>query len=982
MPEMDLGIAIVFASYDGAGPEEIENLVTRPLENALSTVSNLQNMTTTSSAGSTIIVLEFEDGANMDHAALNMRENIDMFRPLLPSGVEPRVMQIDPSIMQSFVIGVTGDYDMVRLKNVVDDQIVRRIERLEGVGSVSVSGGVEREISVELDPSRLAGFGVSPQQIMGILAQENVNRPGGALVQGEAELQVRTVNEFQSVQEIANLPIPTPRGTVIRLSDVARVVDGFREVRSYSIINGRQGVTLSVTQQSTANTVEVGNRIHDEITRLEQDFPHLQFTIISDTSHFIVEALNNVWVTVFQATALSMLVLLLFLGSARAPLIIGVSIPVSLVSALALMYFADMTLNMVTLNALVIGVGLLIDNAIVVLESISRYVNQGMDPKEAARKGANEVGLAVTAATLTTLAVFVPVLFVGGIAGEMFGQLGLIISFALISSLVVAMTFVPMACSKFLRPRPPEKKERRFDTAYNNFRERYGRILEWALGHKIIVLAFFLVFLIGSGSVIGMMGMTFMDAMDQGEVSISVTAPRGSLLSETSELTQTLLYRISDMEEIDSMSVTVGAGGGLAAMFGGGNTNSSSIFIQLTPRNARRPIDYIMEEMRERIHPLPGAEFTVTSSGDMMGGMGGGNTVSISLFGDDMVLLAQTGEDVVRLISSLPTIRNAESSLQAGYPQAQVEVDRQRASHFGLQAAGVASTVQMAIAGTTVTQFRVGGSEVDVVMRYQPERLVHITDLQNLMLTTPMGTSIPLSEVAEIVLEQGPTAITKQNQRPYITISAEFVDTDLNSVTQQISTLLDDFPFLGGITYEFGGAFEMMMDSFEALGLAIVLGFVLLYMVMASQFESIAYPSTILFSIPVAWTAGLFGIFLMGGTISVVAFIGLILLMGIVTNNGIVLVDYINTKRREGMVAIEAIVYAAKVRLRPILMTTITTVVGLMPMMFATAEGAEMQQPLGAIIVFGLSFSTMITLILIPVLYLILHNIRKRLKGN
>jgi len=986
MPEMDLGIALVFASYDGAGPEEIESLITRPLENALATVSNLQNMTTTSSAGNAIIVLEFEDGTNMDNAALNMRENIDMFRPLLPDGVDPMVMQIDPNMMQSFIIGITGEYDMVRLKNVVDEQVVPRIERLDGVGSVSIGGGVEREISVELDPTRLAGFGIAPMQVAGILAQENVNRPGGALVQGGAELQVRTVNEFQTVQEIENLPIMTPRGTVIRLSDVARVVDGFREVTSYSVINGQQGVTLSITQQSTANTVEVGQRIHAELEQLQRAFPQLTFTVISDTSQFIVDALNNVWVTVFQATALSMIVLLLFLGNGRSPLIIGVSIPVSVIASLMLMYFADMTLNMVTLNALVIGVGLLIDNAIVVLESISRYLNQGMEPKEAARKGAQEVGLAVAAATFTTVAVFVPVLFVTGIAGEMFGQLGLVLAFALISSLVVAMTFVPMACSKFLKPKTENNENSKnpikrlwfvWDRNYERFQEWYGRVLSWALGHKKIVLVMFFVFLLGSGSVIGMMGMEFMEAMDQGEVSISINAPRGGLLEEISQLTDTVLERISDMEEIETISVTVGAGGGLAALFGGGSTNTSSIFVQLIPRNDRVPIDYVMEEMRQRIHPLPGAEFTVTSMGDM--GMGGGNAVSFNLFGDDMYILANTGEEVVQLIETLPTIRNAESSLQAGYPQAQVAVDRQRASHYGLQASAVANTVQMAIAGMRVTQFRVGGTEIDVVMRYQPERLVHITDLHNLMLSTPMGTSIPLSEVADIVMEQGPASITKQNQRPFITISAEFIDTDLGSVTQQISTLLDNHPFIGGITYEFGGAFEMMMDSFVALGGAILLGFVLLYMVMASQFESLAYPSTILFSIPVAWTAGLFGIFLMGGNISVVSFIGLILLMGIVTNNGIVLVDYINTKRREGMETFEAIVFAGKVRLRPILMTTLTTVIGLMPMMFATAEGAEMQQPLGAIIVFGLSFSTMITLILIPVLYMILHKLRVRI---
>ena len=984
MPEMNFGIAIVIANYDGAGPEEVENLVTRPLRSALSTVTNLRTISTTSSAGSSLLILEFEDGTDMNHAAMGMRENIDMFSALLPDDVNPMVMQIDPSMMQGFTIGITGEFDMVRLLDIVEDVVIQRIERLEGVASTSISGGISREISVEIDPGRLAHFGITAQQIMGMLATENVNRPGGLMVQGQSELQVRTVGEFQSVSEIANLPIMTPSGAVIRLTDVARVTDGFRGMTSYAIINGEQGVIVDISQQSTANTVEVGRLVTAELASLGRDFPELQFTVITDTSQFIVASLNNVWTTVLQATFLSMLVLLVFLGNGRSPLIIGVSIPVALVASLALMYFADMTLNMISLNALVISVGLLIDNSIVVLESISRYIAKGLDPKEAARKGAQEVGLAVTMATLTTLAVFVPVLFVGGIAGEMFGQLGLVISFSLVAALVVAMTFVPMACSKFLKPemvtqatekaRGMRKFWAKFDSGYKRFESWYGKIIRWALGNKKWVLLSFLVFLLASGSVIGMMGMEFAPPMDQGLITISVDAPDGSLLEEISRLTSIVLDRIENVEAIQDVSVTVGGGGGLN-LFGGGG-GSSSVFIQLKPTNQRPHVDIVAEEIRNIIHPLPGAEITVRVE-DGMGG-GGGNAVSFNLFGDNMELLSIIGNEIVDEISTLSMIRNAETSLQASSPQARVNVDRQRASYFGLQASTIATTVQMAISGTTVTQFREGGTETPVVMRYMPERLVHITDLQNLVLVTPFGTSIPLSEVAEIVMEQSPTTITTQNQRQFISISAEFVDTDLNTATMAVLEVLNQFDFPDGVTFNFGGDFEMMMDSFVALAFALLLGFILLYMVMASQFESIAYPAIILFSIPVAWTAGLFGVFIMGDNLNIVSFIGLILLMGIVTNNGIVLVDYINTKLKEGLPVVEAIIFASKVRLKPILMTTITTVIGLMPMMFTSAEGAEMQQPLGSIIVFGLSFSTVITLVLIPCLYLILFNAKEK----
>jgi len=986
MPEINLGIAVVVAQYDGAGPEEVENLVTRPLEMALSTVSNLQTITTTSSSGVSIIILEFTEGTDMDFAALRMRENIDMFRMLLPDGVQPRVMQIDPNMMTGFTIGVTGEFDMITLRDMVEDNVVLRLEQLDGVGSVSTSGGMERLISIELHPDRLINYGITSQQIAGVLASENINRPGGMLLQGDVELQVRTTGEFQTVDEIVNLPLTTPRGAQIRLSDLADVTDGFREITSYAIINGLQGMTISVTKQSIANTVEVSDLINAELESLRREFPELNFTIIEDSADFIRASINNVWMTVLQATGLAIIVLLLFLGNFRSPLIIGVSIPVAIVASMALMFFTDMTLNMVTLNALVISVGILIDNAIVVLESITRYVNMGLEPKEAARKGAKEVSMAITVSTLTTIAVFVPVLFVGGIAGEMFGQLGMIISFTLLSSLVVSLTFVPMACSKFLKQRDPEKKSnpvRRtwevWDRGYERFRGWYGKVLKWSLNHKKAVVGIFLLFLVLSGSVIGFMGMEFMAEMDQGQVNISVNTPQGGLLDEISQATGDVLSRIDGMEEIQDVSVTVGGGGMMGMLFGASGSNSSSINITLVDREHRRPIEEVMEDMRDRIGLLPGVEYTVNAVGDMMGG-GGGSSISFSLFGDDVEQLAATGTQVVELISTLPNIRNAASSHQEGYPTARVSVDRNRANHHGLQAAGVASTVNMAISGMTVTRFRVDGGEVDVVMRFQQDRVNYITDLHNLMLMTPRGTSIPLSEVADIYEEEGPVSITKQNQRRYITISAEFVDTDLNTVSAEIGALLDEFGMPPGVTYEFGGMFAMMMESFEALAIAILLGFVLLYMVMASQFESIAYPATILFSIPIAWTAGLFGIFLMGDNISVVSFIGLILLMGIVVNNGIVLVDFINTKRKEGMSTFDAILFAGPVRLRPILMTTLTTVIGLMPMMFAAAEGAEMQRPLGAVVVFGLSFSTMITLILIPVLYLTLHNIRKKLK--
>lgn len=986
IPEMDFGIAVVFASFDGAGPEEVENLVTRPLEMALSTVTSLRNISSTSAMGTSMIILEFYDGTDMNHAALNMRENIDMFRMILPEGVAPTVFQIDPTMFGSFSIGITGEYDLVRLRYLVEDEVMPRLERLSGVGSVTLTGGMEREISIELEPHMLVGYGLTAQQVAGVLAMENINRPGGLLRQGGVELQVRTLGEFQSIQEIENLPIITPQGAAIRLLNVARVVDGFRDISSYTLINGNPGVMLSIMEQSTANTVEVGVLVHRELDLLRQEFPALEFVIVMDTSQFIASAINSAWVTVFIAAGLAMLVLFLFLGNVRSPLIIGVSIPVSVIASLVLMYFTGMSLNLISINALVITIGLLVDNGVVVIESINRKLEEGLEPIEAARKGAMEVGLAVTVSTLTTVAVFFPVLFVGGFAGELFGELGLVISFALLSSLVVSMTFVPMACSKFLRKRdktkPPSRLRKAWERWYGlfeRFEDLYSGVLKWVLAHRAVVVAVFLGIMALSFGVLSTMGMEFMPPMDQGEISISIALPQGSLLEETSAITKTAVERISDMSEVETLSVTVG-GGGMMGLFGGGGADSSNVLIQLIDRNERRSIEELLEEMRTRIEPLTGADVTVSLVD--MAAMGGANRVSLNLFGDDAELLAETGDKIVQLISTLPAIRNAESSAEIGFPQAQVVVNRQRAGFYGLQAFDVANTVQMAIGGNTITRLRVDGTEVDVVMRYQPERLEFLTDLHNLMLMSPLGVSVPLAEVAEIQVEQGPASITKQNQQQFITISADFVGTDLGTTSNEISSLLDDFVFPSGMSYSFTGDFDMMMDSFAALGIAMVLGFLLLYMVIASLFESIAYPLTILFSIPVAWGAGIFGLFITGQNISVVAFVGLIVLMGIVINNGVLLVDYINIKRREGLQSYEAILFAARARLRPILMTSLSTVIGLLPMVFSTAEGAEMSMPIGIVVVFGLSFSTFITLVLIPTLYSLLHGVRKRLWGR
>jgi HAE1 family hydrophobic/amphiphilic exporter-1 len=983
MPEMNFGIAVVSAAYDGAGPEEIETLVTKPLEGALGAVSDLKNISATSSSGSSLIVLEFNDGTDMNNATLKMRENIDLIKRVLPSGVEPRVFQIDMNSIETLSIGVTGDIDIVSLKTIIDDDIITRLEKIDGVGSVNGSGGKEREISVALLPDKLAGYGVTAAQIAGVLSAENVNVPGGVLRQGDLELQVRAVGEFESVAEIENLPIIIPSGGAIFLRDIAKVTDGFKKTSSYSIINGKEGITLAVMKQSSANTVDMAKKVIEEIESMRADYPHINFAVILDTSQFITSSIDSVWTTVIQAILLTFLVLLVFLGSFRSSLIVGVAIPISIVTTLALMYFLNMSLNMITLNALLICVGMMVDNSIVVIESVSRHIQAvgspggAADVKEACSIGAKEVGISVVGSTLTTVVVFVPVLFVQGLAGKMFGQLGLVLLFALAASLVVSLAFVPMACSKFLVTenrvvfKPLHNLWLKWDEFFEKFTASYGKLLKVSITHKKIVVLVFTALTLASASVVGFMGMEMNASMDEGYLVVDITTPKGSLLEETKAVTDVALQRIENVQDIDEIAVSVG-GGGIASMFGGASANQSSVMIKLLPKEERGDINVIADKLRESIGSIAGAEVSVSDGSQSSGG------VSFSIYGEDMTVLGETGDEIVKLISSLPNVRNAKSSLQEGSPQARVVIDRYKASLYGFQPSAIASAVHLAISGVTATTYKVDGDEIDVVVRYNPEKLNYMNDLENMTLASASGAVVPLAEIAEIVNEQGPASITKSNRKRYITISADIFDSDINSVSVAIQESLDnEYEFPDGYYYEFTGDYADMVESFTSLGFALLLGLLLVYMVIASQFESLAYPATILFSIPIAMTTGLMGVAATGNNISVVAIIGLILLMGIVVNNGIVLVDYINLKRKEGMATFDAILFAAPVRLRPILMTTITTVLGLAPMLFSNGDGAELQKPLGALIFVGLSVSTFVTLILIPTLYLILHNFRK-----
>lgn len=994
MPSMEFPYALTYVTYNGAGPEEIENLITKPLEATLGTTSNLKMIQSQSSNGTSMVFLEFNDGTDINDATLQMREKIDMIKGMLPDEAStPMVLQMSMDMMPVLMYSISGGekYDIVELNHLVEDRIQNRVERISGVASVSVAGGRDKEIAINIKPEKMKGYGITVQAITQLLSAENLNLPIGTIKQGDMDLTVRTIGEFTSIDEIRELPLTTAAGAMIRLSDVADVEEIFEDETSYSYVNGEQAISLSIAKQSTANTVNVARGVNAEIEKIRQEMPELSIISTMDQSVFIQQTVDNVASSALNGALLAVIILYIFLRNVRSTLIVGTSIPISIVATFMLMYFGGITINMMSLGGLTLGVGMLVDNSIVVLENIYRHREMGKNRKQAAADGAREVAMAVVASTLTTVAVFLPIVFVTGIAAKLFKELALTVSFSLLASLVVSLTWVPMLSSKILKIEQYDPSKEKWITTrifvawakvLKKIDDLYRRVLVFATRRKAIVVIVTVVFFIGTLALVPTLGMEFFGGMDEGQITLNITMPKGTLLEETSAATDKVLAKIEDIPEVQDVFVTVGSGGGVMSM--GGGSDSSSITLKLVPiLERKRSVEEIGEDLRLRTKDIPGTEISVSASSSMsMGGSG----IDLVVYGDDAARLEEIVEDMKAIVETVDGTREVTTSMEVGSPEAAIKINRQKASLYGISAAQVASALNTAVSGTTATQFKVDGSEIDVVVRQDPTNINYITDIENLTVQTAAGAAIPLYEISDITTENAPTTLMRQDQSRLVTLSASIYGRDMNSVATDVEAKLSNYKFPAGYYYEFSGTQEEMVSSFTSLGMALVLSIVLVFMVMAAQFESLLYPFIVLMSIPIALTGGLVGLLVLGLPLSVVGFIGLIMLAGIVVNNAIVLVDYINQLREGGMELIEAVITAGPTRLRPILMTTLTTVLGLMPMMLAVGDGAEMQQPIAAVVVFGLTISTLVTLVFIPVLYILLtrlkEGIRKRLPGG
>lgn len=980
LPNLELPIAVVMTNYSGAAPEEVENLVTAPLEGTLSTVEGLDTVQSISAPNQSVIVLMYDFGTNMDSAMMDIRDRLEMVREMLPeSAGEPSVLKFDPNTLPIIQLSFSGDAELAELTTVAEETVQPRLERLPGVAQVGINGKETRVIEVEVDPVELETHQLSMSDLAQLIAAENMNASAGNLSRGSQEMSLRITGEFKRVEDISNINVPLPSGDILKLGELATVRDTFDEPASYAYVNGERTLSLDISKQSDANTVAVANAVQKEVQRLQAELPErMHLNTVYDSAQFIRESIDNVVSTMIIGALMAIFILVLFLRSLRSTLVIAASIPIAIISAFTLIYFSGQTLNLLTMGGLALGIGMMVDSSIIILENISKYRERGYPLIEAAKQGTAEIGSAVIASTLTSVVVFLPIVFTSGIAAEIFMPLALTVTFTLMASLLVALTLVPMLSSRLLPPIKREEDVRgfgrlslAFGRGLDSLNHGYRRVLSWGIGHRKTVTFVTLLLIVGSLFLIPLIGVEFIPAFDQGEIMVQVDLPAGTNLEKTSQVLKQLEDRLLNMSGVELVFTMVG--GDPSGMNMSQTSNTGSIYLRLLPADEREiTTEQVIDQITDYGADIPDADVQAFAmqSADM-----GTSPVSINIVGDDLSTLKTIAAEVEHLLASVDGVTNIANSLDETRSELRVIVDRNEAQAYGLTYGEIMQTVSTAFQGQTATFMRTEGQEIEVNLVFPSELREDIQDLRHLPLMTPFGESIPLSAVAEFDEGQGPHVINRQNQERGVNVTADLLGRDLGSVIAEIEADLASLHVPEGYEVSIGGDYEQMMDTFADLALALILAIFLVYAVMAIQFEKLMYPFIVMFSLPATFIGVVIGLAVTGRPLSAPGFIGLIMLAGIVVNNAIVLIDYINTLRGRGMSREEAILQAGPDRLRPILMTVLTTVLAMFPLSLGIGEGAEMQAPLATVIIFGLSFSTLITLILVPVMYIYMDNL-------
>ncbi|HWI61709.1 MAG TPA: efflux RND transporter permease subunit [Symbiobacteriaceae bacterium] len=966
-PAMEYPLAVVSTTYDGAGPQEVEQLVSRPLEEAMGTVGGVTSVRSTNAEGQSVVLVQFDWGTDMDQATLAMREKVDLVKGYFPDGVgAPMVFKIDPQALPVLTVGLSGQ-DPVDLKRLAEEKLKPYLERIDGVASVNVQGGSERQIQVIVDPRRLQAAGLAINQVAQALRYENLNLPGGEVQSGSVKLLVRTIGQFSSVEEIKELRLGP-----VRLGDIAEVKDTYEDTTSKVWIDGQPAVGMDIKKQTGANTVAVADTLKAELEKLKQDLPEgVSAFVLMDQSKMVKTSINSIVESGWQGGLLAIVVLFLFLRHFRATLAVAIAIPISIITTFGPLFFGGVTMNLMSMGGLSLGVGMMVDGAIVVLENIFRHKEMGKDIEQATLDGAGEVGLAVSSSTITTVVVFLPVVWITGLAQQYFKELALSVTYSLMTSLAVSVTLVPILARWLLRDKkgpakPPSRLFVWWSERLDALDNLYRRMLHWALHRRWTVLGLGLLSLATAAVLYFQIGFEFIPRTDTSEFRVSVTMPPGTRLAETEKAMNTAVDAVKAVPELKQMYVSVGSAGD-AFSIRGGATNEAYIVGALVDPHARdRGLEEIMESLRAQIL-IPGARVTVNSSGMLDPG---GVPIEVQIRGDDMAVLESLADHAADVIKQINGTREVRTSIDEGLPEVQIKVDRSRAAAYGLSPSQIAVAVQSAVKGQEVSKYRSGGKEFDILLRATEETRSDMTALAQLPISPGYGQAVPLGDVATLQQGAGPTVVEREDRARVVKVTGQIHGRDLGSVMDDVKAQMAQVAMPPGYTVTYGGQNKEMEDAFGGLIQALLFSIALVYLTMAAQFESWLHPFVIMFTVPLSFSGVFASLVLTGRALDISGMIGIILLVGIVVDNAIVMIDHVNQLRREeGKSVYEALAEGCPTRLRPVLMTTLCTLLGLFPLALGYSQGSDLQAPMATVVIGGMVISTLLTLLCIPVMY-------------
>lgn len=982
-PEIEMNTAIVLVSYPGASAEDVENNVTKVMESALSTVSDLKKLKSTSKENTAIISVEFNWGTDLDAAVNDMRDKIEMVKSYLPDGCSnPMIMKISTDMMPITIISATADESTSALYKILDDGVANPLNRINGVGSVSISGAPQREIIVDCDPTKLEAYNLTVEQIGSVIAKENVSTPGGNIDIGSQTYSLRIEGEMKESSELDDIVVANYGGKSIFLKDIASVRDSVQEKAQESFVNGKKGAAIVVQKQTGANSVEVMKQIRKQLPKIQKDLPpDIQLQEVMNTTDNIENSIASLVETFVLACLFVVIVVLFFLGEWRATIIIMVTIPVALIASFIYLFITGNTINIISLSSISIALGMVVDDAIVVLENVTTHIERGSKPREAAIYGTNEVGVAVIATTLTLIAVFFPFTMMTGMAGIMFKQLGWMICIIMVVSTASALSLTPMMCSLLLKREKDKTHSKLFTKIYSPIRrgldkldDLYEKLLTWAVRHKTVTICVATAIFVGSLLLGSAIGTDFIPASDNSHITGNLSLPAGANVDRTKEIAKRFQAKLEkDFPEVKQFTYDVGVPGDDSdnsfAMMNASGSNYMSFRIKLTDVEKRkRDMFEIADELRKEIASYTEVEkFSVSAGGQ--GGMTSGSTIDVEIFGYDFETTEKIAQTIKSEMEKIQGLKDVAIDRDEYVPQLQVDFDREKLALNGLNVATASTYVRNRMNGMTASVFREDGEEYKIKVRNDRSHRSSVEDIENILIYNTQGKAVRLSEVAKVVERQAPPSIKRQDRERVVKVSATLYGTTLDVAAAGIQSVIDKMDIPTEIGTKIGGSMEDQQESFSDMGMLLILILMLVYIVMAAQFESLRYPFIIMFSIPFAFVGFILSLFITGETINLMSLIGAIMLVGIVVKNGIVLVDYINLNRERGMGISQAVILGGKSRLRPVLMTSMTTILGMVPMSLGIGEGSELWQPMGIAIVGGLTVSTLVTLVIIPTVY-------------